>query len=91
MTESAHTDGVETTEAALRRTAGELVRLTEEAERWLVPPEHRPTCPVDGEPCKSWTCLVDVCVGKRKAVDSVPSAYAEGYEAGYQQSVKDNA
>lgn len=29
---------------------------------WLVPPEHRPTCPVSGEPCTSWTCLVDVCV-----------------------------
>jgi len=29
---------------------------------WLVPPRHRPTCPLTKEPCTSWTCLVDVCV-----------------------------
>lgn len=29
---------------------------------WLVPEEHRPTCPLTaGLPCTSWTCLVDVC------------------------------
>ncbi len=33
---------------------------------WLVPPEHRPTCPLDGQPCTSWTCLVDVCVDEKK-------------------------
>lgn len=30
---------------------------------WTVPPEHRPTCPLSGQPCTSWTCLVDVCEG----------------------------
>lgn len=29
---------------------------------WLVPLEHRPTCPLSGRPCTSWACLVDVCV-----------------------------
>lgn len=29
---------------------------------WLVPPMHRPSCPLTNKPCTSWTCLVDVCV-----------------------------
>ena len=32
------------------------------ADPWLVPEMHRPSCPLSGEPCRSWTCLVDVCV-----------------------------
>lgn len=28
---------------------------------WTVPPSHRPTCRVSGEPCTSWTCLFDTC------------------------------
>ena len=39
----------------------------QELGRWLVPPEHRPTCPVSGKPCTSWTCLVDVCVDESQA------------------------
>lgn len=35
--------------------------IGDEMRRWLVPPQHRPTCP-SGRPCTSWTCLVDVCV-----------------------------
>ena len=31
-------------------------------KHWLVPREHRPSCPISGKPCTSWTCLVDVCV-----------------------------
>lgn len=30
---------------------------------WTIPPEHRPSCPLNGQPCSSWTCLVDVCDG----------------------------
>lgn len=41
-------------------------RLKDEAARWLVPESHRPTCPLNGEPCTSWTCLVDVCVDPTK-------------------------
>ena len=32
------------------------------ANPWLVPAEHRPKCPLNDQPCTSWTCLVDVCV-----------------------------
>lgn len=32
-----------------------------ECDPWVIPLEHRPTCPADGKPCTSWTCLVDVC------------------------------
>jgi hypothetical protein len=35
--------------------------IADEMRRWLVPPEHRPICPLNGKPCTSWTCLVDVC------------------------------
>jgi hypothetical protein len=28
---------------------------------WTIPHEQRPACPLDGHPCTSWTCLVDVC------------------------------
>ena len=38
----------------------------QELGRWLVPPSHRPTCPLDNQPCTSWTCLVDVCVDEKK-------------------------
>jgi len=31
------------------------------SDHWTVPSEHRPSCPLDGRPCTSWTCLVDVC------------------------------
>lgn len=37
--------------------------IADEMRRWLVPPEHRPTCPLSDKPCTSWTCLVDVCAG----------------------------
>lgn len=38
---------------------------------WLVPPDHRPTCPLNGRPCTSWTCLVDVCVDPtREAIEA---------------------
>lgn len=30
-------------------------------DAWTVPPEQRPACPLDGHPCASWTCLVNVC------------------------------
>lgn len=35
--------------------------IADAMKRWLVPPQHRPTCP-SGRSCTSWTCLVDVCV-----------------------------
>lgn len=38
-----------------------------ERRAWTVPPVHRPACPVDGHPCRSWTCLVDVCVDGQTA------------------------
>ncbi len=40
--------------------------IADELRRWLVPPSHRPTCPLDQQPCTSWTCLVDVCVDAKK-------------------------
>ena len=39
---------------------------------WTVPPEQRPACPLDGHPCPSWTCLVDVCVDPG---EEVPARY----------------
>lgn len=33
-----------------------------EPDPWLVPEEHRPSCAVSGQPCSSWTCLMDRCV-----------------------------
>lgn len=42
--------------------------IADALRRWLVPPTHRPTCPLDQQPCTSWTCLVDVCVDERKSV-----------------------
>jgi len=40
--------------------------IRDEMRRWLVPESHRPTCPLSGEPCTSWTCLLDVCVDPSK-------------------------
>lgn len=40
--------------------------IGDEMRRWMVPPSHRPTCPLDQRPCTSWTCLADVCVDERK-------------------------
>lgn len=41
-------------------------------DAWTVPVEQRPACPLDGQPCRSWTCLVDVCVDPGP---SVPATY----------------
>ena len=35
--------------------------MPSESAAWTVPPEQRPSCPLDGHPYTSWTCLVDVC------------------------------
>jgi hypothetical protein len=45
-------------------------------DAWTVPVEQRPACPLDGHPCSSWTCLVDVCVdaGEVPATYSTPHA-----------------
>lgn len=43
--------------------------IAEEMRRWLVPPQHRPTCPT-GRPCTSWTCLVDMCVLTKENTDA---------------------
>lgn len=42
------------------RVASTLYRLNIE-EKWLVPVQHRPSCPLTSRPCSSWSCLVDVC------------------------------
>lgn len=47
-------------------TALYKIEMSDEIRRWLVPPTHRPTCPLDNQPCTSWTCLVDVCVDAKK-------------------------
>ncbi len=47
--------------AVLREHAAKFDLLADERDPWVVPPMHRPTCPLDSQPCTSWTCLVDVC------------------------------
>jgi hypothetical protein len=47
-------------EAIRDRLATTLYRLTLETH-WIVPDSHRPTCPLSGKPCTSWTCLLDTC------------------------------
>lgn len=42
------------------------------SDPWTIPPEQRPACPLDGHPCSSWTCLVDVCVDDDA---SIPARY----------------
>ena len=39
--------------------------IADEMRKWMVPPAHRPTCPLNGHPCTSWTCLVDVCADEK--------------------------
>jgi len=46
--------------------------MTDEIAAWTVPPEQRPACPLDGHPCTSWTCLVDVCADPG---ETVPPGY----------------
>lgn len=51
-------------DATAERQYGEarvVVDADDELGRWLVPEDQRPTCPVSGQPCTSWTCLVDAC------------------------------
>jgi hypothetical protein len=53
---------VKDVQAIRNRLATLLYRIEiEDLGRWLVPESHRPTCPLDGHACTSWTCLVDVC------------------------------
>jgi hypothetical protein len=51
---------------AVRDRLATALYAVEVDRHWLVPRQHRPTCPLDGEPCTSWTCLVDVCVDGKK-------------------------
>lgn len=53
---------------------GLLEKLAEALGPWTILPEHRPTCPADGRPCTSWTCLVEVCVDSRRSDESAIAA-----------------
>lgn len=46
-------------------------------DAWTVPPRYRDTmrCPVSGDLCTSWTCLVDVCVDPKEPVVTEPVQY----------------
>lgn len=47
--------------AGIDRLLDKFKALNEEAGRWMIPKEHRPTCPLSGKPCPNWTCALDVC------------------------------
>jgi hypothetical protein len=51
---------------AVRDRLATVLYHQEMESHWLVPPMHRPTCPLDNKPCTSWTCLVDVCVDAKR-------------------------
>lgn len=61
LAELAHVDVAEQANFQIQGDIADALR------RWLVPPSQRPTCPLNGQPCTSWTCLVDVCVDDRRA------------------------
>lgn len=50
---------------ACREKADAVIPFVEQGP-WFVPPSQRPSCPLSGEPCLSWTCLVDVCADATK-------------------------